>query len=147
VPYSERTFSQLSGASLSVEKLSDDSIVICDLLSKRIHSLNPTAATVWEACAGAASEQKILAAVHSKLGPAISEDAVQSALENLQEADLIQVQEPEFTAVPGAVIEQSRRRALVSLGVAIGVPAVITLTMADQRAYADNSKSVPITSD
>ncbi len=141
--YPERLFSQRPAESIRIEKLSDGSLVICDLLSKRVHSLNPTAAAAWEACARAASEPTILAAVQAKVGPSIDEEAVWSAIQSLQEADLIHVQEPELETVAAPILGQSRRRVLANLGVAIAVPAVITLTMADQKAYAVESKSLP----
>jgi hypothetical protein len=111
---------------------------MCDLTSKRVHSLNRMGAAVWDACADPASQPVILAAVQAKLGPSISEEAVWTTLESLQQANLVRLQEAETVSAP--VIGQSRRSLVASLG-SLAIPAVVTLTLAEQKAYAWKTKS------
>ena len=138
---SERQYSRREGLSIRTEKLSDDSMVIYEQISQQVHSLNPVGAAVWEACSVETSEPAILEAVRAKLGPATDEDAVWSAVQSLQDANLIVAEEPELAEVSAAVIGPSRRSVLSNLRAAIIVPAVITMTMAEQKAAARIAKS------
>jgi len=137
---SDQVFCQSGTESLSVEKLPDGSTAIVDNRSKSVHSLNPSATLVWEACATGATFAHIRAAVESQTGAPVDSDAIRQALAQLQRVNLIEGP----SSLPAAENVDLGRRSLLKRAGAAGafaIPVVLTLTAAEQKAYAFQSQS------
>ena len=129
-------FFQTEAESLHIEKLPDGSMAIYDLRSNSVHSLNRSAAVLWEACADGATMCQLTAALDNRLGIRAPEEEVLSGIDQMRRLNLI-VSE---AAVPVAAAEPDRRSMLAAaLGAAL--PVVLTLTAADQRAYSQTAGS------
>ncbi len=133
----ESKYSQCGLESLTVERLEDGSVAILDARSKSVHSLNASAAAVWDACQNSTLEE-IEASLAARLG-ATSREIVRQALEQLRKANLIESSAP----VAAEAIDLGRRSMLKRAGAAgaIAIPVVLTLTASEQKAYAFQSLS------
>jgi len=131
---SDQIFHQSGLESLCVEKLADGSTAIVDSRSKSVHSLNTSATLVWEACAKGATFAQIQAFVETRIGTLVEADVIRQALAQLQQANLIESESPHGLES----IDLGRRSMLKRAGVAgaLAVPVVLTLTAAEQKAYA-----------
>jgi hypothetical protein len=135
----DQVFSQVGVESLSIERLSDGSTAIVDNRVKSVHSLNPSATLVWEACAKGATTAQICKAIEAKSGSPADAEVIYHALAQLQRANLIESESP----ISAENIDLGRRSMLKRAGAAgaIAIPVVLTLTAAEQRAYAFQSGS------
>ena len=131
---STQIYRQSGVGQLSAEKLGDGSTAIVDSRSKSVHSLNPTATLVWEACANGATLDQIRKTLEAKTGAAASDALVRQALEQLQRVNLIEAE----GTFPVESVDLGRRALLTRAGTvgAIAIPVVLTLTAAEQKAYA-----------
>jgi Chaperone of endosialidase/Coenzyme PQQ synthesis protein D (PqqD) len=138
MPQTENIFRQFATDRLTVEKLPDGSTAIFDERSKSVHSLNPSATIVWNACAGGATFSQVTAALVQHRGPSDEQTALQ-AIVQLQQAGLVTAETP----IAGLQIDMERRSILKSVGSlgAMAAPLVLTLTSAEQRAYAQQAGS------
>jgi hypothetical protein len=136
---SDQLFRQSGIESLSVEKLQDGSTAIVDNRSKNVHSLNPSATLVWEACAEAATFAQIQAAVEARTGVPVDAEMIRQALAQLQRVNLIEGE----STIQLDNVDFGRRSMLKRAGAvgAIAIPVVLTLTAAEQKAYAFQSQS------
>jgi Coenzyme PQQ synthesis protein D (PqqD) len=135
----ETIYRQSGMESLAAEKLSDGSTAIVDGRSNSVHSLNPTATLVWEACAKGATFARIQAAVESQTGGPVDPEIVRHALTQLERVNLIE----SAGGFPVESVDLGRRSMLQHVGAAgaIAIPVVLTLTAAEQKAYAFQSQS------
>ena len=117
---------------LTVEKLTDGSTAIVDNRFKTVHSLNPSATAVWDACGQGATFEQIQSQIADSFGT-VDASVIRQALDQLQSANLIE-------AAPRAMenIDLGRRNMLKRAGAAgaFAIPVVLTLTASEQRAYA-----------
>jgi len=108
---------------LVVQELFDE-LVVYDLQRNQVHSLNPTAALVWQQCDGHTSPAQLAGRLQPHLKPAQAEELVWLALDRLQQAHLL---EHKLVARPGG-LKISRRRALRALGIsALLLPVVASI--------------------
>jgi len=130
----EHLFRQSGTESLTVEKLSDGSTAIVDKRSKSVHSLNPSATMVWEACVKGATFAEIHAAVEDRTGAPVDADAIRQALAQLRHVNLMEGP----STLPAESVDLGRRSLLkrASAVGAFAIPVVLTLTAAEQKAYA-----------
>jgi len=128
---------------VNAERLPDGSVAIYDERSKSVHSLNPSAAVAWEACAQGATVEQVRAALSQHFGSLVDRDVAWTAIQRLQEAELVMSDAP--LAAPA--VDLARRSALKSIGAlgAMALPVVLTLTASEQRAYGLIGASVTTT--
>lgn len=140
---SQETYTQIGFGCLDIETLADGSTAIFDQRSKSVHSLNASATAVWEACAKGATMPQLLAALTARYGSPVGPETVVHALAQLEAADLIESDARVAAPVSGI----DRRSMLKSIGTAgaVAIPVVLTLTGAEQRAYAQAAGSVVTT--
>jgi hypothetical protein len=126
----ETSFSQRATAHLWVEKLPDGSMAILDEHSRDMHSLNPSAAAVWEACGNGATLAQVTSAVEQKFG-GIGDEAVTDGLGQLQRAKLVEA----AGAASATMTDPGRRSMLKRLATAgaVAIPVVLTLTASGVR--------------
>jgi hypothetical protein len=113
-------------------KLPDGSRVIVDSKSERVFALNATAGAAWDACSSPTTLSQVTRDMQRSFDPGITEELAKDAILQLQEQKLVRTSEPSLQA--------TRREVIASLG-AIALPLVVSLTMADQRAYAHSARS------
>src|ERR1700680_4112939 len=115
-------FRRIEVESLAIENLSDGSIAIYDPRTRSVHSLNPSAAVVWEGCAEEVSLAEIAAALQHRFGRQVDDEVVHAAIQQLRIARLISSDEP----APRSPLSLARRSLLRALGAAW--PAVLTFS-------------------
>lgn len=118
---------------LVVNKLPDGSTVIVDSKHETVLALNATAAAAWDACSGPATLSQITQHMQGSLDPKITEEFAEAAVLQLQEKNLVRT-------LGG---QPSRRKFIAALGIVAALPIVTSLPIAEQRAYAQQAKSLP----
>jgi len=99
-----------------------DELVVYDRIRDQVHSLNPTAALVWQQCDGQTSPAQLAGRLQPELEPAQAEELVWLALDRLEQAHLLEqkVDRPDGLNI-------SRRRALRTLGISALLPVAASL--------------------
>ena len=115
--------------SLVVNKLPDGSRVIVDSANQTVFALNATAGAAWDACSGPTTLARITDEMRRSFDPATTTEIARQAILQLEENKLVKTS------------QTTRRRLLGSLSAAVALPLVVSLTLADQRAYAYSSGS------
>ena len=118
---------------LIVNGLPDGSKVIVDSRNEKVFALNPTAGAAWDACSSQTTLNKVAADMR-RSDPAITEEAAEQAV--------IQLQEKELVKTSGLLRNASRRQVLAGLS-AVALPLVVSMTMTEQRAFAQVANSGP----
>jgi hypothetical protein len=118
--------------SLKVNQLPDGSKVIVDSRNEKVFALNATAGAAWDACSNPTTLSKVAEDMQHSFNPGVTEDIAEAAILRLQEQNLVTVAGSSFTP--------SRRAVLATLG-AIALPLVVSMTMTQQRAYAQSTGS------
>ena len=118
--------------SMSINKLPDGSQVIVDSASETVFALNATAGAAWDAC----SSQSTLRGVAESMQRSFH----QGTTEELAHEAILQLENHKLVKTSGLSSQANRRQFIAGLG-AIGLPLVVSLTMADQRAYAEKARS------
>jgi hypothetical protein len=135
---SQTLYSRPSSDRFLVERLPDGSAAIFDTASEAVHSLNQTAALVWDCCASPVSLDEIAEAVQRVTGIADARTAAQDALTQLTRVGLVLSRVDEGRLA-------SRRMALgLALSgatVAFAAPLVLTMTVGQQNVFAQQSGS------
>ena len=119
---------------LVVNKLPDGSTVIVDAKNETVFALNATAGAAWDACSNPTTLSKVTESMQHSFGPEINEELAQEAILQLHDKNLVKTS--------GASSQATRREFLTTLS-AIALPVVVSLSIADQRAYALVASSRP----
>jgi hypothetical protein len=117
---------------LVVNPLPDGSKVIVDSENQRVFALNTTAGAAWDACITPATLSSVAENMRRSFDPAITEELAEEAILQLRKQNLVQTS--------GSSSQGTRRQFIATLG-AIAVPLVVSLSVAEQRAYADDAGS------
>ena len=132
----ERTEQHRARTGGLVIKSVGDELLVYDLVSHRAHSLNPTAAAVWQACDGTRNVSALGAASGSPTKP-LAPEVVRYALQGLGKANLLE---------GGPALEErglTRRQVLASLGLAAAVTLpIVTTIVAPTPAAAASCKNL-----
>ncbi len=110
---------------LVVQELAGE-LLVYDLNSDKANCLSKSSALIWQACNGKRTIREIAEDVEESLGGPVSDDFVLFAIEQLNKADLLEVQDEYSNAFEG----MSRRDVIkrVGLASAIALPIVSSLT-------------------
>jgi hypothetical protein len=119
--------------SLVVNELPDGSKIIVDSVNNTMFALNPMAAAAWNACRNPTTLASVTAEMRASLHPQTTEEQARQAVFELAEKNLV--------TTSGWPPQASRRGVLGSLGAAMLLPLVVSLSMAEQRAFAQNAGS------
>jgi hypothetical protein len=117
---------------LVVTGLPDGSKVIVDSKGEQVHALNATAGAAWDACSDPTTLSKVADRMRSSLDSNVTDEVAEQAI--------LQLEEKKLVTVSGSP-KVSRRQSLAILG-AVALPLVVSMTLADQRAFAQQSRSV-----
>lgn len=116
---------------LIVNGLPDGSKVIVDSRNEKVFALNATAGAAWDACSSQTTLAKV--AEEMKNGDAnVTEELAEQAIDQLQQNQLVRTS--------GLLRNASRRQVLAGLG-AVALPLVVSMTMTEQRAFAQVANS------
>lgn len=125
-----------------IEALPDGSIAIFDSRTEAVHSLNPAAALVLEACAEPVTLSDVTTVLWRTTEGGVPAESALEVLKRLEAAELIVRIDAEAPLAPSGT---SRRDLLkkVAFGsaAALALPAILTLTGAEQRLYAQEAGS------
>lgn len=116
---------------LLVNGLPDGSKVIVDSRNEKVFALNPTAGAAWDACNSETTLDQVAAEMRRN-NPAVSDEVAEQAV--------LQLQEKELVKTSGLLRNASRRQVLAGLG-AVALPLVVSMTMTEQRAFAQVANS------
>jgi hypothetical protein len=116
---------------LVVNKLPDGSTVIVDGKNETVFALNATAGAAWDACSDATTLSGVTERMRHSLDPEITEQLAEQAILRLQEQNLVKV----------SGSQPNRRQFMATLGAAVALPLVVSLPVAEQRAYAQQAGS------
>jgi hypothetical protein len=117
---------------LVVNGLPDGSRMIVDSKSEQVFALNATAGAAWDACSNPTTLSNVADHMRRSFGPEVTDELAEKAILQLQEKNLV--------TVSGSSPKTSRRQALGILG-AVALPLVVSMTLADQRAFAQTARS------
>lgn len=117
---------------LVINPLPDGSKVIVDAENERVFALNPTAGAAWDACAAPTTLPRVTKNMQGSLDPTVTEELAEDALLQLQNERLVKISGP---------TSQSTRREFIATLSAVALPLVVSLSVTEQRAYADNARS------
>jgi hypothetical protein len=126
----ERTDSK----NLVVNGLPDGSKVIVDSKNEKVYALNATAGAAWDACIGQTTLSKVADDMRRSCNPSITDELAQQTIQELREKELVKTS----ASFPKA----SRRAVLAGMG-AVALPLVVSMTMGQQRALAQEARSNP----
>jgi hypothetical protein len=123
---------------LVVEEVFDE-LVVYDLKRNQVHSLNSTAALVWQHCDGRTTYADVITLLQRKLDVPPEEELLRYTLERLQKAHLLESKVMAANPIYGDRI--TRRQALRTMGVAVALLPVVTSIVAPRAAQAQSSDS------
>ena len=119
-------------SNLSIKQMPDGSKIIVNSENETVLALNTTAAAAWEACDGPTSLAEVTERMRGALGSELSEEIAEQSILKLQEQNLV--------TTSGAYNQTSRRAVLAALGT-VALPLVVSMTVAQQKAYAYTARS------
>jgi hypothetical protein len=114
---------------LLIDKLPDGSRVIVDPGHETVFALNATAGAAWDACGSPTTLSKVAQDMRRSFDPGVTDELALEAILQLKDQKLVTTSE----AISGA----TRRQVFATL-TAIAVPLVVSMTLAQQRAHAQN---------
>ena len=117
---------------LVVNGLPDGSRMIVDAKSEQVFALNATAGAAWDACSNPTTLSDVADDMRRSFGSEVTNELAEQAILQLEEKNLV--------TVTGLSAKTSRRQALATLG-AVALPLVVSMTLADQRAFAQTARS------
>jgi hypothetical protein len=113
-------------------RLPDGSRVIVDPENQTVFALNATAGAVWDACSSATTLSKVTEEIRSSLDPAVTQEFAAEAIRQLREQKLVKTS--------GSALPATRRQFITTLS-AVALPLIVSLPIADQRAFAQSATS------
>lgn len=122
---------RVSSSDLVVNGLPDGSKVIVDAKNEQVYALNATAGAAWDACDDPTTLSNVANRMRHSLTSDVTDEVAEQAILQLEAKKLVTVSEP---------AKVSRRQSLAILG-AVALPLVVSMTLADQKAFAQQARS------
>lgn len=117
---------------LVVNKLPDGSTVIVDTDNETVFALNATAGAAWDACSAPTTLAGVTESMQRSFDTEISEELAEEAILQLHDKSLVRTS--------GTPSQASRRQFITTMS-SIALPLVVSLSIAEQRAYAKKASS------
>ena len=117
---------------LVVNSLPDGSRVIIDSENERVFAMNATAGAAWDACTVPTTLSAVTQNMQRSFHEGVNEELAEEAIQQLEKQQLV--------STSGAPSQATRRKFIHTLG-AIAVPLVVSLSVTEQKAYAENANS------
>jgi hypothetical protein len=128
----EMQIERTNSDALVVNRLPDGSTVIVDAEHEAVFALNQTAGAAWDACRAPTTLARVTESMQRSFAPGISEELAEEAILQLHDKNLVKTS--------GAPSQASRRQFITTMS-SIALPLVVSLSIAEQRAYAKNASS------
>ena len=113
-------------------KLPDGSTILIDSANETVFALNATAGAAWDACSNPTTLVGVTKSMRGSLHSGISGELAEQAILELSARNLV--------ATSGPLARPTRRELFRTLG-AVALPLVVSLTLADQQAHAQQARS------
>lgn len=123
---------RVSPTNLAVDSMPDGSRIIRNSEDATVLALNATAAAAWDACSSARTVPAVADEMRRSFDPNVSDELAEASLFELQEKKLVTISGPGFKA--------TRREVLAGLS-AVALPLVVSLTVGEQKAHAQQANS------
>jgi len=123
---------RINSDALVVNKLPDGSTVIVDAKNETVFALNATAGAAWDACDSSTTLAGVTESMQRSFDPEISEELAEEAILQLHGKNLVKTS--------GTPLRASRRQFITTM-TSIALPLVVSLSIAEQRAYAKKASS------
>lgn len=121
-----------NSSDLAFNSLPDGSRIIRNPANETVFALNATAAAAWDACSSADTIPGVAEEMRRSFDPNVTDE--------LAEASILELQDKKLVVISGSGFKATRREVLAGLG-AVALPLVVSLTIGEQKAHADNAKS------
>jgi hypothetical protein len=118
---------------LVVNSMPDGSRVIRNSNKETVFALNATAAAAWDACSSATTIAGVADEMRRSFDPNVTDE--------LAETCILQFQKKNLVKLSGVAPKATRRQVLAGLS-AVALPLVVSLTIGEQKAHAQNAGSV-----
>jgi hypothetical protein len=118
---------------LVVNSMPDGSRVIRNSNNETVFALNATAAAAWDACSSATTIAGVADEMRRSFDPNVTDE--------LAEACILQFQKKNLVKLSGVTPKATRRQVLAGLS-AVALPLVVSLTIGEQKAHAQDAGSV-----
>lgn len=118
---------------LVVNSMPDGSRVIRNSNNETVFALNATAAAAWDACSSATTIAGVADEMRRSFDPNVTDE--------LAETCILQFQKKNLVKLSGVAPKATRRQVLAGLS-AVALPLVVSLTIGEQKAHAQNAGSV-----
>jgi hypothetical protein len=115
-----------------VNRLPDGSTVILDAENEAVFALNSTAGAAWDACGDPTTLAGVTENMQRSFDPGISEELAEEAILQLHDKKLVKT---------SGTLSQASRRQFITTMSSIALPLVVSLSIAEQRAYAKKASS------
>jgi len=123
---------RVNSGNLAINSMPDGSQIIRNSEDNTVLALNPTAAAAWNACSSASAIADIAETMRRSFDSSVTDE--------LAEASLLELQDKKLVAITGSSFKATRRQILAGLG-AVALPLVVSLTVGEQKAHAQNAAS------
>lgn len=120
-----------NSSDLVVNGLPDGSKVIVDPKNEQVYALNATAGAAWDACSDTTTLSQVADQMRHSLASDVTDDVAEQAVRQLEDKKLVSV---------SGSRNVTRRQSFAILG-AVALPLVVSMTMTDQRAFAQQARS------
>jgi hypothetical protein len=122
---------RVSTTDFVINSMPDGSLIICDPKNQNVFALNATAGAAWDACSSPTTGDGVAEEMRRSFDPSITDE--------LAEASILELEKKNLVTISGVGIA-TRRQVLAGLG-AVALPLVVSLTMGEQRAHAQQASS------
>lgn len=121
---------RITPSNLTVDSMPDGSRIIRN--SDTVLALNATAAAAWDACSSADTVPAVADEMRRSFDPNVTNE--------LAEASLLELQDKKLVTISGSGFKATRRQVLAGLS-AVALPLVVSLTVGEQKAHAQQANS------
>ena len=123
---------RVNSKDLVVNSMPDGSRVIRNSNNETVFALNATASAAWDACSNATTIAGVAEEMRRSFDPNVTDE--------LAEACVLQFQKKNLVKLSGSGPKATRREVLAGLS-AVALPLVVSLTVGEQKAHAQNAGS------
>ena len=123
---------RVNTANFVINSMPDGSRILRDPANQNVFALNATAGAALDACASASNVAGIAREMRRSFDPNVTDE--------LAEASILELQNKNLVTISGTEARATRRQVLVGLG-AVALPLVVSLTVGEQKAHAQQASS------
>lgn len=123
---------RVNSADFVINSMPDGSRIIRNSNDQSVFALNATAGAAWDACSTPTTVAGVAEEMRRSLNPSVTDE--------LAEASILELQEKNLVTISGTEAKATRRQILAGLG-AVALPLVVSLTLGEQKAHAQEANS------